>query len=75
MATLTIRNLPDGVLKALRRLAEINGRSVEDQVRRLLAETTADRLSACELIESSWQRQTRATTADEVNTWLARSRP
>ncbi len=75
MATLTIRNLPDSVLRALRRLAEMNGRSVEDQVRRLLAETVADRLAACELIEASWKRQSRPTTADEIAAWLARSRP
>jgi plasmid stability protein len=75
MATLTIRNLPSQVLQALRKLAKSNGRSVEDQVRRLLAETAVDRLSACDLIEGSWQRQSRAATADEVDAWLDQSRP
>jgi plasmid stability protein len=75
MATLTVRNLGDDVLAALKKLAEMNGRSVEDQVRRLLAEVATDRLSACELIESAWRRQARAPSPDEVNQWLRESRP
>ncbi len=38
MATLTIRNLPDGVHKGLRLRAAENGRSVEEEVRQILAE-------------------------------------
>jgi plasmid stability protein len=75
MATLTVRNLGDDVLAALKKLAEMNGRSVEDQVRRLLAEVATDRLSACELIESAWSRQARAPSPDEVSQWLRESRP
>ncbi len=75
MATLTVRNLPDEVMQALRKLAELSGRSVEDQVRRLLAESATDRLSACELIEAAWRRQSRPTTPAEVEAWLRESRP
>ncbi len=38
MATLTIRNVPDHVHKNLRLRAAENGRSVEEEVRRLLSE-------------------------------------
>ena len=38
MATLTIRNVPDDVHKRLRLRAAENGRSVEEEVRRILAE-------------------------------------
>ena len=67
MATLTIRNLPDEVAGALRRLALKNGRSMEEQVRRLLAEQVRDRLSALEQIEAAVARQSRPTTAAEID--------
>jgi len=40
MTTLTIRNVPDHVHKGLRLRAAENGRSVEEEVRRILAEQT-----------------------------------
>jgi plasmid stability protein len=43
MATLTIRNLPDETHKALRIRAAVNGRSVEEEVRRILAEHAPER--------------------------------
>ncbi|WP_075995312.1 FitA-like ribbon-helix-helix domain-containing protein [Salaquimonas pukyongi] len=39
MATLTIRNLPDEVRQALRERAARNGVSMEQEVRRILAES------------------------------------
>ncbi len=41
MATLTIRNVPDDVHKGLRLRAAENGRSVEEEIRRILAEQVA----------------------------------
>jgi plasmid stability protein len=38
MATLTVRNVPDEVHKGLRLRAAQNGRSVEEEIRRILAE-------------------------------------
>ncbi|MEJ0028751.1 MAG: hypothetical protein WDN01_22215 [Rhizomicrobium sp.] len=38
MASLTIRNVPDNVHKGLRLRAAENGRSVEEEVRRILAQ-------------------------------------
>ncbi len=67
MATLTIRNLPDEVADARRRLAAKNGRSTEEQVRRLLAEQVRDRLSALEQIEAAVDRQSRPTTVAEID--------
>jgi len=43
MATLTIRNVSDETHKALRLRAAENGRSVEEEVRRILAEHAAPR--------------------------------
>jgi len=39
MATLTVRNLPDEVHRALRVRAALRGRSIEAEVRAILAET------------------------------------
>ncbi len=43
MATLTIRNVPDDVHKGLRLRAAENGRSVEEEIRRILAEQVTPR--------------------------------
>ena len=75
MPTLTIRNVPPEVVEALRELARRNGRSMEQQVRDLLAETVVDRAAAARLIEKAWTRQDRSTTAEEVEAWIRRSRP
>ncbi len=74
MATLTIRNLPNEVAEALRRLAAKNGRSMEEQVRRLLAEQVQDRLSALEQIEAAVDRQSRPTTAAEIDSAIDEGR-
>ena len=42
MATLTIRNGPDGVKQALRVKAAQKGRSLEEDLRRILADEVAD---------------------------------
>lgn len=56
MATLTIRNVPDDVKHALRVKAAQNGRSLEDALRRLLADDArgpdrpASRIDAQEIL-------------------------
>jgi plasmid stability protein len=42
MATLTIRNIPDGIKHALRVKAAQKGRSLEEDLRRILADEVAD---------------------------------
>lgn len=67
MATLTIRNLPEEVAEALREMAARNGRSMEEQVRRILTEQVTDRMSALAQIDEMLARQSRPTTAEEVD--------
>jgi plasmid stability protein len=74
MATLTIRNLPDEVADRLRQLASRNGYSMEEQVRRLLTERVMDRASALEQIERAVARQSRPTTAEEIDAALENGR-
>jgi plasmid stability protein len=42
MATLTIRNVPDGIKQALRVKAAQKGRSLEEDLRQILADEVAD---------------------------------
>jgi plasmid stability protein len=74
MPTLTIRNVPDQVVAALKALAKANGRSMEQEIRELLASAALDRKAVCDLIEASWKRQKRPIRAEEVLEWIAEGR-
>ncbi len=74
MATLNIRNLPEEVANALSELAARNGRSMEEQVRRILAEQVLDRMSALAQIDKMIARQSRPTTAEEVDAGIESGR-
>lgn len=73
MASLTIRNVSPKVVKSLKALARRNRRSMEQEVRTLL-EQHVGRLAVLDEIEKSWARQTRPTTADEVEAWIKAGR-
>ena len=70
MATLTIRNVPQKVLRSLKTLARQNRRSMEQEVRALLDEYVGDRLALLEQIEAACARQTRRPAAREVDEWI-----
>jgi antitoxin FitA len=74
MATLTIRNLPDEVIEALKALARKHGRSMEEEVRRLLADQVLDRRSALEQIDRLVEQQARSTTPEEIDAALEEGR-
>ncbi len=69
MPTLTIRNVPLKVTRALKNLAEKNQRSMEQEVRDILEEYAGDRISALRQIEESWKRQRRRPKPGEVDSW------
>ena len=74
MATLTIRNVPPKVVKALKANARENRRSMEQEVRALLDEYAGDRLALLEEIEAGWVRQTRRPSPREVDGWVETGR-
>jgi plasmid stability protein len=74
MATLTIRNVPEHVAEALRALAARNGWSMEEQVRRLLAEQVVDRVSALDRIDEVLSRQARPTRPEEIDDAIDKGR-
>jgi plasmid stability protein len=74
MATLTIRNVPEKVVRSLKLLAHRNQRSMEQEIRDILQEQVGDRMSALDQIEKSWERQSRRPKAAEVNSWIRAGR-
>jgi plasmid stability protein len=74
MAALTIRNIAPKVVRALKRQAERNQRSMEQEAREIIASQVGDRASAVEQIKRSWAAQKRAPSAQEVESWIGEGR-
>jgi plasmid stability protein len=70
VATLTIRNVPQRVVRRLKALAKRQNTSMEQVVRDLLEEHAGDRSAVLDDIEAAWQRQARRPGADEINAWI-----
>ena len=70
MATLTIRNVPEPLVRSLKRLAKQRRRSMEQEIRDLLEESVGERLSVLEQIEAAWGRQSRRPSAVEIERWI-----
>lgn len=73
MAALTIRNLPNDVVKRLKSSAARNRRSMEQEVRELLRERYAQRADVLKQIRESW-KELPETSAKNVNRWVRTSR-
>ena len=74
MPTLTIRNVPPRTVQSLKVLALRHGRSMEQEVREVIAEYVTEREAVLEQIEASWGDQRRRPTAAEVDQWLETGR-
>lgn len=74
MPTLTIRKVPPRVVRSLKELARQSRRSMEQEVRELLEETVAERLSVLEQIEASWAKQKRRPAGTEISKWIESGR-
>ena len=70
MATLTIRNVPARVVRALKALAKRRNTSMEQEVRELLEEHVAEHTSVLKQIEASWGKQRRRPSAREIDGWI-----
>ena len=74
MATLTIRNVPQRVVRRLKSLARQQDSSMEQLVRDLLEQHAGDRASVLRQIEASYERQARRPTAEEIDDWIRNGR-
>src|SRR3954469_25427232 len=70
MPTLTIRNVPDQVVKSLKALARSRRHSMEQELRELLEAHLAERRSVLAQIEAGWAQQTRRPTVKEGEAWM-----
>ncbi|HLF12097.1 MAG TPA: hypothetical protein VJA26_12860 [Gammaproteobacteria bacterium] len=74
MANLTIRNVPQRVVRRLKTLAKRQNMSMEQVVRDLLDEYAGERSSVLKQVEASWQRQARRPSAQEIDAWITAGR-
>jgi plasmid stability protein len=74
MPTVIVRKLSQKVVKSLKSIARKNHRSMEQEVRDLLERHVGDRISALRQVEEAWGAQSRRTTAEEIETWIAEGR-
>lgn len=73
-ATLHIRGVPVTVVEALKLQAKRHGKSMEQEVRDLLAQAVGDRASVLRQIEASWADLERRPSAAEIEAWLGAGR-
>jgi plasmid stability protein len=74
MPTLTIRNVPETVVKSLKEAAQRHGNSMEQEVRDMLVRNLS-RQELLDAIRASWAEQTRPTTPEEIEEWINQGRP
>jgi plasmid stability protein len=75
MPTLTIRNVPESVVAALKAVARKKQHSMEQEVRSLLESHVAERTSVLQQLEAAWGKQKRRPSAREVDSWIVSGRP
>ena len=74
MASVTVRNIPDRVIRGIKEQAKRRGTSMEAEIRAILETEVLDRAVLFRLIEEEGRKQARPTTADEVDRWIRSSR-
>jgi plasmid stability protein len=75
MPTLTIRNVPVKIVRALKSLAKRNGHSMEQELREMLKRQVPDRASAMAQIEQFWASKKRRATPEEIEAAIREGRP
>ncbi len=75
MPTITVRSIPAKVIRSLKAVARRHKRSMEQEVRELLAGYVAERQAVLDQIEAGWAKQTRRPTAAEIDAWTGVGRP
>jgi plasmid stability protein len=73
--TLTLRNVPDSVLRALRGRARRNRRSMQKEIMSILEEAAIDRASAVEQLAALRVRLAANMTLDEIHGAIEEGRP
>jgi plasmid stability protein len=73
MGSVTIRNLPDGVVAEIKAAAALHGRSLESELRELLQRRYRSREEVLTLVRERWNELPRVT-AKQVDAWIEAGR-
>lgn len=73
--TLTLRNVPELVLRALRGRARRNRRSMQKEIMSILQEAAVDRASLVEQLAALRERVGAEMTLDEIQSAIEEGRP
>jgi plasmid stability protein len=73
MGSVTIRNLPDGVVAEIKAAAALHGRSLEGELRELLQRRYRSREEVLTLVRERWNELPRVT-AKQVDAWIEAGR-
>jgi plasmid stability protein len=72
--TLTIRKVPERIVKSLKACARARHRSVEQEMREMLEERFPERSLVFAQIEAGWEKQARRPSAKEIESWIKAGR-
>jgi antitoxin FitA len=73
MGSVTIRNLPDGVVAEIKAAAALHGRSLESELRELLQRRYRSREEVLTSVRERWNALPRVT-AKQVDAWIEAGR-
>lgn len=73
MGSVTIRNLPDGVVAEIKAAAALHGRSLESELRELLQRRYRSREGVLTSVRERWNALPRVT-AKQVDAWIEAGR-
>jgi antitoxin FitA len=74
MSTITVRNIPEDVVQAIKALARANGLSMEQQVRMILKDQTLDRIAVMDHVHKLWGSFMEDITPAEIDDWVEEGR-
>jgi antitoxin FitA len=74
MAKITVRDVPDEVLARLRERARDRGRSMEQEIREILAESAADWSEAMDGVRELRKGMKQFVSVEEIVRWQRQSR-
>jgi len=73
MGSVTIRNLPDGVVAEIKTAAALHGRSLESELRELLQRRYRSRQEVLTSVRERWN-ELPSVTAKQVDAWIEAGR-
>jgi len=74
MGSITVRNIPDSIIKSLKEIAKYRGTSMEQEARNILAYYVMDKADIITIIENSWDDILKPVKKENLDKWLKKSR-